>query len=418
MLHLGTPLSIPDVIEEHLEVLPLLWALRTAFLDADHVTLRALIDHDERLDAHAEGLALAGDDVRESLEAALASEEPGAALAATHVLLRIGDDAASDAVRMALESAKGVALEGIGAGLCVGEQASIRAALLELTVSGAPAAAATACNALAFQGAATPESTRRLIEWLDAGDPDAAQAACRCLAALGSAGVAGFNTDLKPRLELAAQAEDARLRQAALDAAAWTSQPWLLEFCRGRCASPVPYDFEAAFMLAVLGTHADLAHVQRAGNAGALGARRFRILGAFGHPGVVPGLLQVMRDEDAECAAGAGAAFTRITGFDVESGTRARVAPEGLEPDEFELEFLEELQLPDPDKAEAFWKERASAFGTSTRWCQGDDVGGDKSPPPMDRWGLAPRREALMRGRYRGVLSGGPAELGSLMTHS
>lgn len=198
--------------------------------------------------------------------------------------------------------------------------------------------------------------------------------------------------------------QDAGRRAAALEAAAWTRQGWLLDALRARAARPAPEDLDALRLLAVLAPPADLPRIRAVGEAAALGPARFDVLAAFGSPALVPALLEGMRSEDAETAAAAGAAYQRITGMDVESGTRARVVPAGApEPDAFEREFLDEVALPDPAKAAAHWDAVRKDFETGTRWCAGIDLGAAGAPPADARLGLGVRREAALRAAFHGA---------------
>ena len=85
-----------------------------------------------------------------------------------------------------------------------------------------------------------------------------------------------------------------------------------------------------------------------------LGPLRYRVLGAFGHPGVVDELLAGLEKPDPLTAVAAGTAFAKITGFEATSDRRVVVPPaDGHEPDNFEKEFLDQVVLPDPAKARA-----------------------------------------------------------------
>src|SRR3712207_6839845 len=74
------------------------------------------------------------------------------------------------------------------------------------------------------------------------------------------------------------------------------------------------------------------------------GPDRFRIVAAFGHPHFVELLVREMENPDPATAAACGAAFTKMTGRDVESTVRAKVSADGKPPaDDFEAEFQDEV---------------------------------------------------------------------------
>ena len=143
-----------------------------------------------------------------------------------------------------------------------------------------------------------------------------------------------------------------------------------------------------------------------------LGPARYRVAGAFGHPGVVDELLTGMQGPDPLTAAAAGAAFTKVTGFDVASNLRVTVPPaDGHEPDEFEKEFLEEVRLPDADKARTHWQQVKGQYAKGTRWCRGLDLSRGPAKEALAQLDLESRWEACLRGKFEGTWTGSPASL-------
>ena len=137
---------------------------------------------------------------------------------------------------------------------------------------------------------------------------------------------------------------------------------------------------------------------------------RFRALGAFGHPQVMPTILSGLESKDPRTAVAAGAAFTKITGCDVESSQRALMPPaDGHEPDDFEREFLDEVKLPSVEAAQAHWKKVKDAFAKGTRYCQGLDISAGASDEQFSRLDLESRWEARLRARFERVGPGSPA---------
>src|SRR5262249_22578235 len=164
-------------------------------------------------------------------------------------------------------------------------------------------------------------------------------------------------------------------RNDPLLAATWSRPQKLLDHCRKLAANPTPEHALALFLLAVLGKHEDLPRMQLVARTPALGPDRFRILGAFGHPGIVASVLAGMVGKDALAAEAAGAAWLKITGVDVASGQRVAVPPPGgAPPSEFESEFLDEVELPNPAKARAHWEKEKAKYQKATRWCRGTNL--------------------------------------------
>lgn len=70
-------LFIPDIITQHAEEAAFLWLLRDAAVHQPHYDLEDLIELDERIEAHLDGLRIAGDAGWEIAQAALSLQEPG-----------------------------------------------------------------------------------------------------------------------------------------------------------------------------------------------------------------------------------------------------------------------------------------------------------------------------------------------------
>ena len=213
------------------------------------------------------------------------------------------------------------------------------------------------------------------------------------------------------------QDEDPGVRRAAMEAAAWSGEPWLLDFCRESLKEPSPDDEDALRMFSILALPSDLDAILRLGRSNDLGPMRFELLASFGHPAVIPTLLDAIRSEDPETAVAAGAAFTRITGLDVQSANRAKIPPgESEQDDEFAEEFAEEVLLPDPVKADEFWKENEGRFASGTCFRQGIESSGLASSDVastdlLAQLDLRSRFEVCLRSRFEGKWKGRPFDL-------
>ncbi|MEX0712865.1 MAG: FHA domain-containing protein [Pirellulales bacterium] len=208
---------------------------------------------------------------------------------------------------------------------------------------------------------------------------------------------------------------DPGVRRAALLAAAWTGQKWLLSHCRSAAERLDVQDFDAIWLLAVLGSPVELDRILAAGKASALSPRRFEVLAACGHPRVVELLFEGMQSDDPSISSAAGAAFTRITGEAIESGERHALEPAGGTPsDEFEREFLEEVALPDVARAREHWQAHQKRYSQGTRWCAGFDLSQPAGPEVLVKLPLPARYEAWLRAHYWGTSTGSPVELEAL----
>ena len=198
--------------------------------------------------------------------------------------------------------------------------------------------------------------------------------------------------------------DDPAVFAAALEAAAWSRQPWLLDYCR-RYASQSPYAiWEPIRMFGVLGTPDDLPRILKIGKSPKSGLQRFELLGSFGHPETIEFIIASLTSSDANEAVAAGNAFAKITGYDIEGDDRVELPPEdGSEPDEFEQEFLDQAFLPDPNKAKVYWKHNRNQLLKGKRWCFGIEVSSGASNVNISMMNLDSRWECCLRDTYNGV---------------
>lgn len=196
--------------------------------------------------------------------------------------------------------------------------------------------------------------------------------------------------------------DDPRVRQSALWAAAWCGRRWVLEHCRSLCSSPLPENYDALLLLAIVGEPADVDSMLSIGRAAQLGPRRFQILGAFGHPQVVNDLIVAMESPDAEVAVAAGRAFSKITGVDIDPLREAGTSSAGLEADD------EPVALPSAKAATRHWRNVRDKFSTGRRWLGGLEVSGGLSPNAADKLDLESRFEVCLRGRFQGAWKSTP----------
>jgi len=189
--------------------------------------------------------------------------------------------------------------------------------------------------------------------------------------------------------ELALDDADADVRRNALLAATWQGRRWVLDYCRGAAAHPVPEHWDALLVLSILGQPDDLSQVLAIGRTVELGPRRFAALGAFGHPQVMGELMTAIESQDAAIAMAAAQAFTKITGVDIcVGGVSALAAP------------AEPGAAPDSAVAARAWQSLKSKSPGAVRWCRGYDISRGVSPDAFAAFDLESRWEACLRGRF------------------
>jgi uncharacterized protein (TIGR02270 family) len=95
---------IPTIIEQHAEEAAFLWLLRDAAIRAPHYSLKDLAHLDDRVEAHIDGLRIAGDAGWEICREALSLEEPGEVFAAAVLALESKDSTRIEQVFSAAEA--------------------------------------------------------------------------------------------------------------------------------------------------------------------------------------------------------------------------------------------------------------------------------------------------------------------------
>jgi glycine/D-amino acid oxidase-like deaminating enzyme len=123
-------------------------------------------------------------------------------------------------------------------------------------------------------------------------------------------------------------------------------------------------------------------------------------------------LLAAIGSDDPRTAVAAGAAFSKITGAEIDSQNTAALPPENGEPsDEFAAEFADEAVLPSADLARAHWREVKAQMSQGTRYCRGWDLSRQPAEEILAQLDMEARFEARLRGRFAGAWRGNPLDL-------
>jgi uncharacterized protein (TIGR02270 family) len=390
-----------DILEQHLDEIALLWEIRRGALRSAAFVPRQVRELERRIELHVRGLVYG--QPLDMLREHLGGEDPAQVFAAAYALLRL-EDAGAPIVLEAFPRAQAGMLDGLREALCHGGNGKTLRTLPPLASSASAAVQVARLEVLAFHSRLGPE-TGRLEGFVASEDPEVRQAAWRINGQAGCVNQQQF-------FEAAFGDQDPRVRREALWSAGWTQQKWLLGHCRTVCANPMQQNCDALLLLGVLGQADDLQRIQSLGKPTELGAKRFQILGAYGHPRVVEELIAGINSPDVRAAVAAGAAFAKITGCDIESDQRVQLPPEdGHDPDEFEKEFLDEAKLPDAQRARAHWLKVQGQFAKGTRWCRGFDLSQGTKPEILDQLDMESRWEACLRGKFEGTWRGNPIDL-------
>jgi uncharacterized protein (TIGR02270 family) len=395
---------IPELVEHHYEELQFLWGQREFALRSPLYTLPKFLDLEQRIEAHVQGLLVAGADLIQIVEQGLTSDDPSTSFAAAYALLRLENETATLAVIQAFSGAHGKQMLGLRQALSLARMEQILPSLPFLFFSSAAPTVAAAADVLAWHGALPPPGLT-IDTLLQDEDPSVRETAWGVVANSGLA--------LDPKLYAAAvRDEKPEVRRAGLWAAAWTAVPGALLMARQLAETPTPENLYGLELLAVLGTPEDVQRMIAIAKVKDLGPARLKLVGSFGHPVLMELLLAELANPDPEVATAAGAAFSKITGQDIDSKDRTTLPPkDGKEPDEFEAEFLDEVTLPDPTLARTQWEKVKPRLSRATRLCRGFDLSRGAFADIMAKLDMESRWECFLRSRFTRAWSGSPADL-------
>lgn len=387
-----------EINGQHLEELIFLLEHRQQALFSRDFTPRDVEELGGRIEAHVDGLLVAGCSVDQLLDEAFASGEELPAHAAAVALLRRRDPVAVARVMDQLLESQGAGIHGICGGACDAGIDLIKVRLADMSRTGDPQHAAAAAETLAYHEPLTLTAIP-LMEFCRHDQVEVRCCGWRTAAAIGATS-APFDVGFADEFSC--------VRRMSLFAATWLRLPVLLVHVREATRRLARHDLEAIRMLAVLGQPADLPLIQNILGEGTHGPQFRELLiaaaGTFGHPALIPDLLATMTQPNVRLVVAAARAFTRMTGLKIHSDTRTKMPSEdGTEADEFKEEFLEEVFLPDVDQARRKWSQVESRFREGTRWSQGLNLSEFPDRASLSQLNMSTLWEVQLRGRFHGV---------------
>jgi uncharacterized protein (TIGR02270 family) len=365
------PLTIADVVRQHADEAAGLWVSRARLVAAPRVGLFELQRADDRLAAHLDGLAVAGDEGWRVCQAALGDRTAGAIFASAAVAVEFrqaqrlehlftlteGSPGAKDELASAFAWVERRYLQGTVAGLLKSAEPSRRLAGI------------AACGAHAVDPglAAGP--------WLRDEDPHVRAGALRAAGDVGCLPVLGAC-----KSALSDQDADCRF---------WAARSGVLLGDRGLALNALARVGLAegprrlrAFSLALQAMGVGAAHAALQQLAADPSQLRWLIQGSgiVGDPAYVPWLIGHMANDGV--ARLAGEAFTLITGADLDALQLVRPRPQAVESEPGEspedenvaMDPDEDLPWPDPDRVGGWWDANAVRFEPGARYFLGAPV--------------------------------------------
>lgn len=359
----STSLVIPVVIEQHAEEAAFHWLLRDAAVCDPHYSLDDLAKLDNRLDAHIDGLRIAGEAGWEICKEALRFEEPGEIFTAAFLAVESGDVAR---VKTVFEA--GSALPELSRGLISAlgwlPYPQAESHIQPLLVNESPDLRRIAIAACAIH---RQDPGHALSDALSSDD---ALLQARALRAAGQLG----RIDLLPMIQLHLTTDNDLCRYAAAWSTTLLGDHRAISTLQNFAHSSLPYQEEAA-KIALRRMDLATAHDWQQALAQSLQTMRLAIIGAgvIGDPVSIPWLIEQMAIP--ELARVAGEAFTMITGIDI-----AYEDLEGEWPDDFEagptedpedenvdMDPDEDLPWPQPQLIDQWWRTHRGELQDGTR---------------------------------------------------
>jgi uncharacterized protein (TIGR02270 family) len=377
---------IPAILSQHAEEAAFLWQLRDAAVRAPHYTLADLSRLDGRVEAHLDGLVVAGDAGWEICLGGLARGEGGEAFAAAVLAFQGGSD---HRFRELLEIGSATPERSRGLISALGwlplERAKEPIRRLLLEESPTPRRLGIAAAAIHRQPLRWPLA--RALK-----DEDAPLRA-RAIRAVGELGLGNYLDAVRESLNH----EDRRCRFAA----AWThallaEEPRAADHLRA-FATPGGMLGERAVLVAMRRMKPVDARTWWESLAGDPERVRLAVLGsgAIGDPEAIPWLIEQM--QVPSLARVAGESFATITGVDLASEGLEGQWPEGFEAgptedpadEDVAMDPDENLPWPDPGAVQTWWDRNRPRFSPGSRYLLGQ---------PIDLDGL---HRVLKEGRQR-----------------
>jgi uncharacterized protein (TIGR02270 family) len=355
---------IPVVVQQHAEESAMLRHIRSVLVRAPHVGLLHLGRLDERIAAHLDGLAVAGDYGTKLCLAALERPGCGEVFALAVRALESRDEAMFEHV-LALVPALPDAARGVASALGWVSAADLQGVVSQLLASAEPARRALGLAACRMHQV---DPGRGLLDALAAAQPEVRAAALRTAGELG-------RVDLQGRARQAMSDEDPQvLYQAATAACLLGDRHHSLTMLAAAAQQPTPQGDRALALCLAASPNDAAAALARSFSPQAQSQpadktqrrRLIRALGLLGDARFVPWLIERMAEP--EITRLCGEAFCWITGADLArmdlETLQAPPLPEhpSDDPDDDDVSLDEDDSLPWPDaaKVQAWWSKQTA----------------------------------------------------------
>jgi uncharacterized protein (TIGR02270 family) len=363
---------IESIVSQHAEESAFLWLLRDSAIGEPHYSLQDLSDLDNRVEAHLDGLRIAGEEGWPFLLEGLAQQESGEIFAAAVIALEGDEQSQIEQVYAAVEAAPET-LRGLISAVGWVSRDRLQGKIAGLLASASPMWRRAGIAACAVHRI---DCGRYLESAID--DEDSALRA-RSLRAVGELG----RTDLGAVVQRLIGCDDF----ACAFWAAWSSTLAGNRYAgvaglKAIALSDSPF---AATALCACVRVLEPAESQRWLKGLAGQGNRLRDLikacGAVGDPVYVPWLIKQM-ETAPELSRVSGESFSFITGADIAYEDLEGEPPDGFESgptedpgdDDVSMDADEDLPWPDPERILAWWDANKNRFQTGSRYLVGQPI--------------------------------------------
>lgn len=356
---------LAHIVLQHAEEAVMLRDTRAHMLRAPNVGLRQLARMDERLAAHLDGLAVAGEQGARLAAAALQAPGRGECFVAA---VRALEDGNAEALAQVFEAAMDSPEARAGTISAFGwvSPASLRGVTQKLSASPSALAREVAVAALAMHRV---DSAGAFSTALHDEDANVRRRALRTLSALGRGDL------LHACLQMLQDADEActfDAARAALMLGDRRMAPAALEQC---ATQPGPWRSQALCLLLMAQAPRQAHELLKALAQAPDGVRQLVAgAGVSGDPHYVPWLIEQMRQP--ALARLAGESFCTITGLDLSHPVRELPQPEALGEGEDLADEDDGLPWPDADKVGGWWAVHGHRFTPGVRHFMGEPLSG------------------------------------------
>lgn len=364
-------LSIAAIVDQHAEEAAFLALLRDYAVRAPHYDLEELAELDQRIEAHLDGLAIAGQAGHDALLEQLDAHAQGEAFALAVLAMQAGDDALIGRMRACL-AASPEARRGFAAALGWLDWDQARPWVERLLASPEPLFRAIG---LAACGMHRHDPGPALLSALGHADPAVLARAARTAGELR-------RRDLMANIRAYRAHDDPSLRFWANWATAQMGDEEALGPLRAFAGQPGPFQLPATMvLLAWQPRDTSMAWIRQLMQAADTRRIGIQATGLFGDPVAVPWLIQQMRDESL--ARVAGEAFSLITGADLALLDLELEALPDYDPgpnddpddEDVALDDDENLTWPDAARVTAWWRDHGARFVAGRAYLLGEPLG-------------------------------------------